>query len=71
MEANEEAGVEVMETTVLPLILLVEVAVVAEEECKKFQKNSRQKSPAIDNYHIGFHEMDNNKNKKLSSSNFI
>ena len=38
MEANEEAGVEVMETTVLPLILLVEVAVVAEEECKKFQK---------------------------------
>lgn len=39
MEANEEAGVEVMETTVLPLILLVEVAVVAEEECKKFQKN--------------------------------
>ena len=70
MEANEEAGVEVMETTVLPLILLVEVAVVAEEECKKFQNISRQKSPAIDNYHIGFHEMDKNK-KKLSSSNFI
>ena len=52
-----------METTVLSLILLVEVAVVAEEECKKFQKISRQKSPAIDNYHIGFHEMDKNKKK--------
>merc|ERR1711988_539852 len=44
MEANEEAGVEVMETTVLPLILLVEVAVVAEEECKKFQKKFPAKS---------------------------
>merc|ERR1711988_442227 len=38
-EAAEVPCVEVMETTVLPLILLVEVAVVAGEECKKFQKN--------------------------------
>ena len=32
---------------------------------KNFKKISRQKSPAIDNYHIGFHEMDKNKNKKI------
>ena len=30
---------------------------------KNFKKISRQKSPAIDNYHIGFHEMDKNKKK--------
>ena len=61
MEANEEAGVEVMETTVLPLILLA----VAEEECKKFQKISAQLP-----YWIS--PMDKNKNKtKIISRNFI